>query len=194
MKLEIYKFNSVSSTNDIAIDLITKKKKMSGFIYADTQTKGRGSNGNKWISESGNLFSSLFFSLEKSYPAFHEFSIINPIIVSDVINNFCDIKMINFKFPNDILLNKKKVCGLLQETITFNDKKFLIIGIGVNIITNPDIKNKYSATNIFSETNIRPKVPEIIKLLSTSYENFFANISKYNYIDYKKRVDLMAVK
>ena len=155
MKFEIYKFNKVTSTNDIAIDLIRKKKKLSGYIYADTQTKGRGSRGRKWISKTGNLFSSLFFSLEKSYPAFHEFSIINPIIVSDVINNFCDIKMINFKFPNDILLNKKKVCGLLQETITFNDKKFLIIGIGVNIITNPDIKNKYSATNIFSETNIR---------------------------------------
>ena len=61
MKFEIYKFNKVTSTNDIAIDLIRKKKKLSGYIYADTQTKGRGSRGRKWISKTGNLFSSLFF-------------------------------------------------------------------------------------------------------------------------------------
>jgi len=194
MKFEIYKFNKVTSTNDIAIDLITKKKKLSGYIYADAQTKGRGSNGRKWISETGNLFSSLFFSLKENYPAFHEFSIINPIIVSDVIKNFCDIKKINFKFPNDILINKKKVCGLLQETIFFNDRKFLIVGIGINIISNPDIKNKYRATNIFSETNVKINISEIINQLITSYENFLLNINRYKYAKYKKKVDLMAIK
>ena len=62
MKFEIYKFKEVTSTNDIAIDFIKKKKKLSGFIYTDKQTRGRGSKGKKWISEPGNLFSTLFFS------------------------------------------------------------------------------------------------------------------------------------
>ena len=194
MKFEIYKFEKVTSTNDVAINLIKKEKKQSGCIYAHTQTKGRGSNGKKWISQKGNLFSSLFFSLKQSYPAFYEFSIINPIIVSDVIKHFCDIKKINFKFPNDIFVNNKKICGLLQEIITFNDKKFLIIGIGINIISNPDIKNKYEATNIFSETEAKPEIIEIIKLLVTSYENFFFNINQYNYVNYKKKADLMVRK
>ena len=194
MKLKIYKFNKVTSTNDIAIDLIRKKKKLSGYIYADTQTKGRGYRGRKWISKTGNLFSSLFFSLKENYPGFHEFSIINPIIVSNVIKNFCDIKKINFKFPNDIMINKKKVCGLLQEMITFDDKKFLIIGIGINIISNPNINNKYKATNILYETNNKPKIEEIAKLLVRVYENFFSHINQYNYINFKKKVDLMAIK
>jgi len=193
MKFEIYKFKEVTSTNDIAIDFIKKKKKLSGFIYTDKQTRGRGSKGKKWISEPGNLFSTLFFSLEENYPPFHEFTIINPIIVSDVIKNLCDIRKINFKFPNDILINKRKVCGLLQEVITFDDKKFLIIGIGINIVSNPDIKNNYEATNIFIETKTKFEIAEIIKLLVASYESFFTNINQYNYRSYKKKVDLMSI-
>ena len=194
MKFKIYKFKKVTSTNDVAINLIKKEKKQSGCIYADVQTRGRGSNGKKWISEKGNFFSSFFFSLKQNYPAFHEFSIINPIIVSDVIKNFCDIKKINLKFPNDILINNKKVCGLLQEIVTFNNKKFLIIGIGINVISSPNIKNKYKTTNIFSETNIKPKIVELIALLINSYEKFFVNINQYNYVNYKKKADLMVIK
>ena len=194
MKFEIYKFEEVTSTNDVAISLIKKEKKQTGCVYAETQTEGRGSGGKKWISKKGNLFISLFFVLREKHPPFHEFSIINPIIVSEVIKNFCDNKKINFKFPNDIMINKKKVCGLLQEIITFDNKKFLIIGVGINIISNPYIESKYKATNIFSETNIKPKVAEIINILVNSYEKFFANIKQYDYLIYKKKADLMAIK
>ena len=92
------------------------------------------------------------------------------------------------------MINKKKVCGLLQEVITFNNEKFLIIGIGINVISNPTIKNKYKATNILSEIDMKPKINELIKLLISSYESFFENIKKYNYTNYKKKSDLMAIK
>ena len=115
MKFEIFKFEKVTSTNDVAINLIKEEQKEFGCVYANTQTKGRGTHGRKWISDKGNLFSSIFFPLKKNYPPFHEFTIINPVLVSAVINKFCSIKKINFKFPNDILINKKKVCGLLQD-------------------------------------------------------------------------------
>ena len=92
------------------------------------------------------------------------------------------------------MINKKKVCGLLQEIITFDNKKFLIIGVGINIISNPYIESKYKATNIFSETNIKPKVAEIINILVNSYEKFFVNIKQYDYLIYKKKADLMAIK
>ena len=49
MKFEIFKFNSVTSTNDIAISLIKEKKKESGCIFAEVQTKGRGTHGKRWI-------------------------------------------------------------------------------------------------------------------------------------------------
>ena len=63
MKFEIFKYENVTSTNDVAINLIKEEKKEFGCVYASTQTKGRGTRGKKWVSDKGNLFSSIFFLL-----------------------------------------------------------------------------------------------------------------------------------
>jgi len=193
MKFEIFKFESVTSTNDVAINLIKKEQKKFGCVYAGIQTKGRGTHGKEWVSDKGNLFSSIFFPLKNNYPPFNEFSIINPIIISDVIRHFCEKKNISFKFPNDVFVNGKKICGILQELITLNSSKFLIIGIGINIISNPCINNKYQATNILLETQKKPAINEIINLIVSSYERFFNELNLYDYINFKKRVDSMIV-
>ena len=193
MKFEIFKFESVTSTNDVAIDLIREQKKVSGYVYAYEQTKGRGTFGREWISNKGNLFGSIFFPLKNSYPPFNEFTIINSIIISGVIKRFCENKNITLKFPNDVFVNGKKICGILQELITVNNKKFLIIGIGVNIVSNPNIYNKYQTTNILLQTKKKPKIKEIVDLIVISYTNFFANLNSYNYINFKKKSDSMAL-
>ena len=193
MKFEIFKFEKVTSTNDIAINLIKKEQKESGCVYADILTKGRGTYGREWISDKGNLFGSIFFPLKNNYPPFNEFSMINPLIISDVIKHFCEMKNINLKFPNDIFVNGKKICGILQELVVSNSRKFLIIGIGVNIVSNPDINNKYQATNILLETKKKPKIKEIIDLIVSSYEKFFINLNSYNYEHFKKKADSMAL-
>ena len=77
-------------------------------------------------------------------------------------------KKITIKYPNDLLVSKKKICGILQE-ITFNKKvKFIVIGIGINLIKNPTIKN-YPTTNILAETGIKVKKLSLIKNIEKSY-------------------------
>ena len=193
MKFKIFKFEQVTSTNDVAINLIKNKKKQTGCIYATTQIKGRGTHGRRWVSDKGNLFLSIFFPLKNNYPSFSEFYLINPVIVSEVIKNFCRKENINLKFPNDKLVNKKKICGILQEVITANKQKFLIIGIGMNIVSNPSINKKYKATNIFLQTKKKPKIERMIDLIIFSYEKFFADLKSYNYIKFKKKANLMAL-
>ena len=193
MQFEIFKFKKVTSTNDVAIRLIKEKKKEIGCIYADEQTKGRGTQGKKWISSKGNFYGSFFFPLKNKYPPFSEFTIINPVIISNVVKNFCDEKKISIRWPNDVFINKKKFCGILQELITIDGKKFLIIGIGINIISNPTISNKYKATNILRETKKKPSVKRIINLLISSYKNFFKDINTYNYTTFKKKAELMVL-
>ena len=139
------------------------------------------------------MFASIFFPLKNNYPPFNEFSIINPIIISGVIKHFCEEKNITLKYPNDVLVNEKKICGILQELINLDNRKFLIVGIGVNIATNPNINKKYLATNILTETNKNPKIREIIDLIVFSYEKFFVNLNSYNYINFKKKADSMAL-
>ena len=194
MRFEIFRFPSVSSTNDVAISLIKKEKKNSGCVYAETQTKGRGTHGKKWISNKGNLFISIFFHLKENYPPFNEFSVISPLIVSETIKHFCKDKTVSLKFPNDVFLNGKKICGILQETITFNKQKFLIIGIGMNVVSNPKIIDLYEATNILFETKKKINIKTIIDLIIISYEKFFKVLNLYKYENYKNKAESMSLK
>ena len=191
MKFKVFSYKSITSTNDIAINLIKKDKKENGCVHAIKQTKGRGTHGKRWISTKGNFFGSIFFPLKKNYPPFSEFTTINPVIISNVIENFCKKKNISFKWPNDVLVNKKKICGILQEHITLNNKPFLIIGIGLNVLSNPKITEKYQATNIFVETKKKPPMKKILKRIVNEYEIFFTNLSSYKYEYYKKQAELM---
>ena len=81
----------------------------------------------------------------------------------------------------------------MQELITINSKKFLIIGIGINVVSSPDINSKYQATNISLQTKKIPKIKEIIDLIISSYEKFFVDLNSYDYVHFKKKADLMAL-
>lgn len=191
MKIKIFKFKKVKSTNDIAISLVKNKKKKSGCVFSETQTQGRGTRGKKWLSYKGNLFVSIFFELKKNYPPFNEFSIINPVIIKKTLKIFCKTQSISLKHPNDLLLNGKKFCGILQETITFNNRKYLIIGIGININSSPKTINKINFTNILLETKKKIEMRLVVKNLVINYEKFFSSMTSYNYKKFKTKAELM---
>ena len=77
-------------------------------------------------------------------------------------------KTISIKAPNDLLINKKKICGILQEIKFNNEAKFIVIGVGINLIKNPKIKN-YPTTNILSETGFKVKKNDLIKNIEKNY-------------------------
>ena len=64
MKFNIFEYEKVTSTNDVAIKLIRQKKE-SGCVVSKIQSKGKGTHGKKWISKKGNFFGSIFFPLKK---------------------------------------------------------------------------------------------------------------------------------
>ena len=73
------------------------------------------------------------------------------------------------------MINKKKICGILQEKIEKSKKKYLIVGIGFNLVKNPNIPN-YSATNLFKVTNQKINKKKFVKELKITFEKF---LSKY---------------
>ena len=123
MILKLIKFNCVKSTNDEAIRIIRSKKNYQGIVVSNFQTKGRGTMGKKWISYKGNFFASIFFELKKTMPGFKEFSLINPIILKKILNQYSSNE-VRIKWPNDLLIKNRKVCGILQELIQFEKKFF----------------------------------------------------------------------
>jgi BirA family biotin operon repressor/biotin-[acetyl-CoA-carboxylase] ligase len=88
--------------------------------------------------------------------------------------------------PNDIYINKKKICGILQEVIIKEQKKYLIVGIGINLFSNPKIKN-YPSTNIYRETKKKPRLLEIVNKIIAKYEQFFSNLNLYKFLYFKKK-------
>tara|TARA_B100000965_G_scaffold399984_1_gene421034 strand:+ start:1626 stop:2144 length:519 start_codon:yes stop_codon:yes gene_type:complete len=138
MILKKFNFTKITSTNDKALKLIKADYK-NGIITSDVQTKGRGRYGKKWISVKGNLYMSIFFEIKKKI-SITKLNNINIKLVKKALQQFSK-KNINIKKPNDLLINKKKICGILQETFFYKNKRFLIVGIGVNIVNSPKIYN-----------------------------------------------------
>ncbi len=146
MKLKKFKFKKVKSTNNTAIRVIRETNYNLGMVVAETQVKGRGQYGRQWISSKGNLFVSFFNELNKSNLTINAITKINCLLVKKLLSKFTR-KKIFFKKPNDLIIEKKKISGILQEVILVKGKKFLITGIGINIVKHPNIRN-YPATNL----------------------------------------------
>ena len=178
MKLKTFKFKTVNSTNDIAIRLIRNTNNKSGIIIADKQKKGRGHHGKKWISYKGNLFVSIFFSLEKINMSLKQLTKANCFLIKKILSRYYKNK-ISIKSPNDLLMNKKKFCGILQETLKKANSTYFIIGVGINLIKSPNIKN-YPTTNLLELTKIKVSKKKITSELKSIYEEFIDQFSKLN--------------
>ena len=170
MKLKKYLFKKVQSTNNTALRLIKLGHK-NGVILTEHQSKGRGQQEKRWISKKGNLFMTIFFIISNKL-SLKKITNLNISIIKKIITKKINSK-INIKLPNDIMINQKKVCGILQETIFKNNLKFLIVGIGINVINSPNVI-KYETTYL---NNYSKKKINKIKLF---------NEIKYNYEKNKK--------
>ena len=92
MKLKIFKFKTVNSTNDSAIRIIKTKNIKSGIIIAEKQIKGRGQYGKIWTSYKGNLFISIFFPIDKINLSIKNLTKVNCLLVKKLISYFYKIK------------------------------------------------------------------------------------------------------
>ena len=176
MKFKVFKFKKIQSTNKTAHKIIKKSKINYGMIIAESQTNGKGQYGRKWISFKGNLFVSFFYNFDNLKLSMNKLTKINCLLVKKLISTYYKKKII-YKKPNDLLINKKKICGILQETVEKFDKKYLIVGIGINLIKSPNIKN-YPTTNL--EYLIKKKIKK--NIIQNKLKNIFeVNLSKlYN--------------
>ena len=166
MVLKKFKYKKVSSTNDIAMQKIRQGYK-SGIIISDKQTRGRGQHGKKWVSNKGNLFCSIFFIINKKIQI-SKLVISNLKIIKKILSKYIKSK-IKIKKPNDITVNKKKICGILNETLFYNDLKFLVIGIGINIVSSPNLKD-YPTTNLNEETNRKVSKTKLLNKIIKAFD------------------------
>ncbi|MCM8772004.1 MAG: biotin--[acetyl-CoA-carboxylase] ligase [Candidatus Omnitrophica bacterium] len=156
-KYKVIKFEKVTSTMDIAKRFL---KEGNIIILAEEQTEGRGRYGRKWISPRGGLYFS--FVIEKGFETDY-LSEITALSLIDTFKNF-GIKDCKIKFPNDIIINEKKIAGILIEKID----NFYIVGVGVNVKENKELRNLNCIT---MEEILRKKI-EVEEVFSNFIKNF----------------------
>ena len=186
MKIKLIKYKSVKSTNDIAITLIKKRKTRPTLISSTRQTKGRRTMGKKWISQKGNLFISIFFEINQKKINFKQFAILNAYLIRKILSKYTSAK-IDIKWPNDLLIKKQKICGILQEIIDCKEKKFLIVGTGINTNSSPNIIN-FKTTSLRNSSKKNIDSNKILKDVKKAYEKFIYQIRKYNFVYLKKKL------
>jgi len=178
MKFKIYRFKKVKSTNNTAIKIIKNSKVHYGMITSETQNNGKGQYGKKWISYKGNVFVSFFFKLENLNISLNQLTKLNCLLVKKLLSIYYK-KKIRYKKPNDLLIDKKKVCGILQETLIKFGRKYLIVGIGINLIKSPFIKN-YPTTSLYELMGKKISKNKIENELKKIFEIKLSRLYKLN--------------
>ena len=123
---EVKLFNEIDSTNSAALDHLNTIGGISDPIWfrAKAQTKGRGRNKNSWVSDEGNLFTTLLTPISWKLNIIPMLSCVIAASVHQSVSFFLDNQNpLKIKWPNDILINKKKVSGIIIETTSNNKKK-----------------------------------------------------------------------
>jgi len=168
----IYSYGETASTNDAAYNLAIHGEKEGSVVIAESQTSGRGRMGRKWVSpkSKGAYFS---FILRPDIPPKEVSSItlFSALSVAKAIREITNLPAF-IKWPNDVLINNQKICGILTEMNAETDKiNFVIIGIGVNINTKKELLPK-GATSLSEESGGDISRLEIVK-------GIFRNLDKH---------------
>lgn len=174
---DVFYFDIIDSTQNYANTLINNNKiKNSTIIISLKQTNGRGKGQRIWKSPKGNLYISYIYKIDEID---NKISYKIALAIHDLLVYF-NIQKVNIKWPNDILINDEKCCGILIEY----NKNYVIIGIGINTKIAPKIQ--YKTTNIFKYMNeidnnyIIEKLTEYIeKYINSNFEFVRENWNKY---------------
>ena len=130
---KIMTYDSVDSTNNVAKNLIGTPDKEGAVILADHQTQGKGRNGRTWHSEENvGIYLSILLNPTLPLEDISQITLVAGVTVVQAINEFSRARAY-LKWPNDIILNGKKVAGVLTENHKNNSQSGIILGIGINV-------------------------------------------------------------
>ena len=130
---EIFISEKTASTNDDAKIYLPNQSSELSIHLTEQQEAGKGRNGKKWVSPKGkNIYLSLGWKSPLQYSELDGLSLSVGCIVANVLNSPAN-DQINIKWPNDLLINQKKMSGILIETLDLEGKIGIVIGVGINV-------------------------------------------------------------
>jgi len=124
----IHRFDEVGSTNDVALEMARKGAPEGTVVLARSQTKGRGRRGRTWLAKPGE--SLILTTILRPPPErYRQMAFVAAVAVAECLEQECGLEP-QIKWPNDVLINDRKICGVLTESAS----GAVVIGIGVNVL------------------------------------------------------------
>ena len=155
------------------------------FVSADYQSKGKGRNDRVWESVKGlNLMFSALIKDPKLVNESNALSLMAAVEISKLLESY-NINNVSIKWPNDVLVNDKKICGILSEGQLPN---YLVIGIGLNVNQKEfPVGLRRPATSMSNELNKDVNIESIKETLFPNIINNFKKLDKDKYLSYFRK-------
>lgn len=170
----IYYYQTLNSTNSLARSLAQEGVVEGSLVVAEEQVSGRGRCGRRWVSPKGvNILASMILRPNILPHQVPRFAILGAVSVADSIRKMTGIEA-KLRWPNEILLNNKRVGGILTEFGAELDRvDFVILGIGINVNFDlsefPELAGE--ATSLWMETGVKVSRVELLQILLEQIEN-----------------------
>jgi BirA family biotin operon repressor/biotin-[acetyl-CoA-carboxylase] ligase len=182
-RFNVYLFGALSSTLD---EIKKVGYRVFDAVIANNQTDGRGRNGKPFVSNEGGLYMSVLLDGDAPFSEY-----ITPLAgaaaAKSLENYAADARI---KWVNDIFVGNKKICGILAEKFSRGEKKYIALGIGLNVNNKDFGEFSEIATSMFLQTNSRYKTSDLAgKILDNL--NFFISSDKKTAIDYFREKSLV---
>ncbi len=175
MNFNIQRYDTIGSTNSEAAEQARRGAAEGVCIMADSQTAGRGRNGRTWVSEAGSgLYFSIVLRPKFAVESIPLITLMTGVAVCDTLIEF-GVKA-DIKWVNDLLVDGRKICGILAEAVETPLGLAVVVGIGINLTSRnfPD-EIADTATSIEAVTGKRHTADEIAEPL-TRYISYFYDI------------------
>lgn len=181
--MTIFYYKTLSSTNDEAMRLAHQKDVPEfSCVVADEQTNGRGRNGNFWSSDSGvGLYMSMMLRPKMPTEFLSQLTLVAGVALCEVLGALSHVaeSHIGIKWPNDILINGRKVAGILCEADFQGREVAIVVGVGINVSTTQEqlpVRVIYPATSLALEginVDVSTLADKVAQGLQSRFERFY---------------------
>lgn len=187
----LYYFSETGSTNDEALALGIAGVPEGTVVLADRQSRGRGRFQRIWHSPAGsNVYTSIILRPEISSSEASQMPVMAGVAVAETLNPYCP-DHVNVKWPNDVLIHHKKVCGILSQAKLIGKKiDFIVLGIGINVnLQNNEFSKeiRHTATSLAIETGREISRMELIISLYENLEKWYKKLLQDGFDPIKER-------
>ncbi|CAK0755367.1 Biotin--(acetyl-CoA-carboxylase) ligase [uncultured Gammaproteobacteria bacterium] len=170
------RFGRCGSTNDEAKRLAQSGAPAGTVVWAESQEGGRGRRGRTWVSPPGNLYCSLIIRPGCAAATVAQLSFVTALAVGDTLCAFIqEPSTVRFKWPNDVLLNERKVCGILLEAdapARCTALDWVVVGVGINLKHYP-AQTEFPATALSVEVGQVPEVEAVLEAFLRHFQVWF---------------------